>query len=196
MADLLISADVETDGPIPGPYSMISLGMAVIGRYDGVSLERHDPTAQTFYRELRPISDDFDPEALAVSGLDREVLLREGEDPRSAMSAAHAWVKSVGGKDRPIFVAWPLSFDWMFAYWYFVRFAERGSPFGFSGCTDLKTVWTTLSGSPTTGTSKGRIPRALRSQRPHTHNALDDALEQADLAANILEWAIARRSAT
>ena len=52
MPEIYVSTDVETDGPIPGPYSMISLGMAVAGRPD-----------LTFYTELRPISDEYVPDA-------------------------------------------------------------------------------------------------------------------------------------
>ena len=33
--DAYFSADVETDGPIPGPFSMLSVGIAFAGRYDG-----------------------------------------------------------------------------------------------------------------------------------------------------------------
>ena len=53
--DVYISADVETDGPIPGRYSMLSFGMALAARFDGDRFERTDPRAQTFYRELKPI---------------------------------------------------------------------------------------------------------------------------------------------
>jgi hypothetical protein len=64
--DLYISGDVEADGPIPGPYSMLSFGLCVAGRFDGERFEAVDPTANTFYAELRPISAEAVPEALAV----------------------------------------------------------------------------------------------------------------------------------
>src|SRR2546430_558661 len=69
LPEFYVAVDVEADGPIPGPYSMISLGMAVVGRDD-----------LRFYTELRPISDEFVPEALAVSGLDRDRLVREAPE--------------------------------------------------------------------------------------------------------------------
>ncbi|MET0492939.1 MAG: exonuclease, partial [Actinoplanes sp.] len=75
--------DVEADGPIPGPYSMLSFGMAAAATYDGQVFTRLQP--ETFYRELQPISPDFVPAALAVSGLDREKLGTEGADPAIAM---------------------------------------------------------------------------------------------------------------
>jgi hypothetical protein len=55
--DVFISVDIEADGPIPGDYSMSSLGAVVV-----------DSSEQTFYAEFRPISDRFDPKAAAVSG--------------------------------------------------------------------------------------------------------------------------------
>src|SRR4051794_3952070 len=95
--DIYISADVETDGPVPGPYSMLSFGLSVVGTYDGRRLLRADVSdpAGSFYRELRPISDEFDQEALAVNGLDRGALSREGADPTDAMLEAAAWVEDV-----------------------------------------------------------------------------------------------------
>ncbi len=186
--DLYISADVEADGPIPGPYSMLSFGLAVAGGFDGTTFTVADPTERTFYAELRPISADFDPDALAVSGLDRQRLLREGRDPAEAMNAAAAWVREAAGDALPVFVGFPASYDWLWMYWYFMRYAEAGSPFGHSRCLDLKTAYAIKAGVPLNRASKSRMPRSLRSARPHTHHALDDALEQADLALNLLRW--------
>jgi hypothetical protein len=188
-ADVYISADIEADGPIPGPYSMLSFGLAVAGRFDGERFERADPEAETFYRELRPISPDFDPDALAVSGLDRALLEREGAVPAAAMDAAAAWIAEVCRDARPVFAAYPLGFDWLFLYWYFRRFAAGGSPFGHSSHVDMKTLYA-LKARTTIGRSiKRRMPRELLSRRRHTHNALDDAIEQAELFANLWEWA-------
>ena len=80
--DVYISVDVEADGPIPLVHSLSSLGAAVAGRFDGTAFTRADPTEQTFYAELQPVSDEFDAQAAAVAGLDRERLQREGETPR------------------------------------------------------------------------------------------------------------------
>lgn len=35
---------------------------------------------------------------------------------------------------------------------------------------------------------KGRMPKELLSRRPHTHPALDDAVEQAQLMSNLMAW--------
>jgi hypothetical protein len=37
--DIYFSADVETDGPIPGEYSMLSFALVYAGQFDGVRFE-------------------------------------------------------------------------------------------------------------------------------------------------------------
>jgi hypothetical protein len=188
--DIYISADVETDGPVPGRHSLLSFGLAVAARYDGRQLEPADPEAQTFYRELRPAFDEVDPDALAVSGLDRAQLLVEGTDPAQAMNAAAAWVLEVGGEDRPVMVAFPLAFDWLWLQWYFLRLCPNGSPFSFSSCLDMKTLFWARQGMPTDRAGKDDLPADLRATRRHTHNALDDAIEQAELFVRL--WPFGR----
>ncbi|WP_201740662.1 3'-5' exonuclease [Paracoccus aeridis] len=179
--DAYISVDVETDGPIPGPYSMLALGMAYCGSFDGRSMELTPRPDKTFYVEIKPISDEFEYEALHVNGLDRRRLANEGTDPKEAMESACNWIDEVSGDNRPIFVAYPASFDWLWVHWYFTRFTRQGSPFGHSGCFDLKTAVAVKGRAPISMSSKSQLPSALRSDLPHTHNALDDAIEQANI---------------
>lgn len=185
--ELYVSVDVEADGPIPGPYSMLSFGMAVCGTFDGTTFTASDPSERTFYAELKPIGDDFDAKALEVSGLDRGRLAREGRDPEEAMRAAAAWVKTVAGGALPVLVAYPLAFDWMWLYWYWMRFTAR-SPFGHSRHLDIKSLYAAKAGAMVAQSTKRQMPAALLSDRPHTHNALDDALEQAELFQNLFRW--------
>jgi hypothetical protein len=188
--DLLISFDVEADGPIPGPYSMVAIGGAAAGVRSPDRLKRLDVDLDTFYAELRPISDDFLPEVLAVSGLSREHLLAKGEDPVQAMTRCAEWVESMGDKysARPVFAGYPVGFDWLFAYWYFIKFSEIGSPFGHSRHFDVKTAYATKAGVPISRAVKAKMPKKLRPARRHTHNALDDAKEQGELCCNVIEW--------
>jgi DNA polymerase III epsilon subunit-like protein len=183
--EVYLSVDVEADGPIPGPYSMLSFGVAVAGRHVAGRFEPADPTSRTFYRELRPISDEYVAEALAVGGLDRDELRRSGSEPEAAMTDFVAWVADTGA--RPVLVAYPISFDWMFLYWYLIRFTG-GSPFGHSRYLDMKTMYATKAGVPVSRIGKRSMPRELLSRRPHTHHALDDAIEQAELFANLMRW--------
>ena len=130
LPELYIAFDVEADGPIPGPYSMLSFGMAVAGKPE-----------LNFYTELQPISDDFDEKALAVSGLSREKLKAEAPSPEDAMREAAKWINELRKIGRPVFLAAPAVWDGMFIHWYFMNFTGK-SPFSPTGAgIDLRSYW-------------------------------------------------------
>jgi hypothetical protein len=114
------TVDVEADGPIPGDYSMVSFGAVAV-----------EPTLQhTFYGEVKPISNKWVPEALAVSGFSREQ--HEGfRDPENVMREFKEWILRVSN-GRPIFISDNLAFDWQWINYYFHHFIGE-NPFGFSG---------------------------------------------------------------
>ncbi len=97
-----IMVDVETDGPIPGDYSMISFGAILVD----------EQLNKTFYGKLKPISSTFIPEALAVSGFTREET-QSFNDPKTVMENFAAWLKEVS-PSRPSFISDNNGFDWMF----------------------------------------------------------------------------------
>ncbi|HCD1231136.1 TPA: 3'-5' exonuclease, partial [Citrobacter freundii] len=106
--EVYISVDVETSGPIPGVYSMLTIGACNV----------YDPE-QVFSCELKPISDNVDPEALAVTGLSMETLALKGLNPETAMMQFQDWVESVTGTDGvPVFVGLNAPFDWSFINYY------------------------------------------------------------------------------
>ncbi|MBI5732257.1 MAG: 3'-5' exonuclease [Candidatus Magasanikbacteria bacterium] len=176
--EIFISVDIEADGPIPGDYSMLSIGACVVGSPD-----------KSFYMELKPISEKFDPEALRVCCFDRGVLINEATDPEKAMKEFSVWVDDICGDEyRPVFVAFNATFDWMFVHWYLIRFAGR-NPFGISGL-DIKAYYMGVLGKEFwADTSKSRLDDRFLSSRLHTHNALDDAREQADIFMKIRKTA-------
>lgn len=186
--DAYFSADVETDGAIPGPFSMLSFAIVYAGHFDGTVFQRPESYTQTCYTEMCPISNEFDTEAMEVNGLDRNRLINEGVKPVDAMTEAAKWVRKIAGSAVPILVAYPLSFNWLWLYWYFVRFSREGSPFSYSGCYDVKTAFAVKSGRPVTQSGRSSLCTELQSKRVHTHHALDDAKEQAEIFANIFEW--------
>jgi len=167
---------------------MLAFAFVAVGAFDGETLTPFDLEEATFSRELRPISDAFQPDALAVNGLDRARLQQEGADPQRAMDEAAVWIRNVARGNRPVLVAYPAAFDWTWLYWYFVRFAKDGCPFGFSGCLDIKTIIAVKSGSRIEDANPRSLPEAVRAGRPHTHRALDDAKEQGELFLNLLMW--------
>ena len=176
LPELYVAVDVEADGPIPGPYSMLSLGMAVTMRDD-----------LRFYTELKPISDDFVPANLEVAGLDRERLKREAPTPKEALEAANTWVNSLRKIGRPVFLAGPAVWDGMFVHWYFMKFLGK-SPFGVTGSgIDLRSYWMGLHGCEWSKARKPHMKRELGlKDLPHTHHAGEDAVELAKVFSAIL----------
>jgi len=112
-----VSVDVETTGPVPGEYNLLSIGACIVG-----------DSREFFSSKLRPITDRFVPEALKISGLSLEELRRSGEDPAVAMQRFAAWVTVACAGARPVFVGFNASFDWSFVNWYFV--SVRPTPSG------------------------------------------------------------------
>jgi Exonuclease len=194
--EVYVSVDVEADGPVPGAYSLVSLGacVAAVRTTDG-RVNTVDPDHHTFYRELKPISDKWNDDALAVSGLTRDHLLENGAEPSVAMTDFVGWVDEIAAsfRARPVFAAYPLGFDWQFAYYYMLVYAGR-SPFGHSAHFDMKTAYAVHAGVGVREATKRNMPPALLGSRRHTHNALDDAKGQADLLAGLFGMVTAATS--
>jgi ribonuclease T len=164
-----ISVDVEAAGPLPPTYSMLSLGAVAVD----------DPKA-TFYVELRPVNDASVPGAMKVVGRTLQDFARAGRDPKEAMAAFRDWVGSVAKNGKPVFVGFNATFDWAFVNFYFHQYLGE-NPFGIGGI-DIKSYYMGMSGGTWEDTRSSRIPKEYKdSSRRHTHNALDDAIEQAEL---------------
>ncbi len=169
-----ISVDVEASGPIPGEYSMLSIGACAIGDIE-----------EGFYAELRPISARYISEALEVSGLSLSHLRQHGTDPTEAMASLRDWLKEVSAHRKPVFVGFNAGFDWAFVNWYFHMFLGE-NPFGIGG-VDIKAYYMGFSGSEWGDTKSSKLPEWLQPSRPQTHNALDDARAQAEIFSKLLE---------
>jgi hypothetical protein len=202
--EVYISVDVEADGPIPGDYSMTSLGASASGYMTSageiVTLDTSLPENQ-FYVEIKPISPLWVPEAFAVGlftgfmGDDlvakRDYIETTGKDPVEAMSGFADWVNGITESNEArtsIFAAYPLGYDWMWTYWYLEKFATTGSPFGHSRHIDIKTLYAAKASSMISRSIKSNIPSVLKPKTKHTHMALDDAIEQGELLINLLQW--------
>jgi hypothetical protein len=103
-------------------------------------------------------------------------------EPAEAMRSYVFWLK--GLPDRPVFVAYPAGFDFLFVYWYLIRFAGE-SPFSFSAL-DVKTYAMARLKCDYRDAVKRNMPKRWFDELPHTHQALDDALEQGALFCNML----------
>ncbi len=180
-AELYVSTDVETDGPIPGPHSMLSLASAAYGLSGGGKI-----LVSTFEANLEPLPGaSGHPDTLAWWAGQPEAWAECHRDPRpplKAMADYEAWLAGLPG--RPVFVAWPLGFDFTFVYWYCHRFLGH-SPFGHNG-VDMRSYAMALLGQGYGDCGKGRLPPAWLDDLPHTHRALDDAIEQGALFCNMV----------
>lgn len=178
MLEIYISTDVETDGPMAGKHSMLSLGAAaftadkkLLGTFSA-NLEtlpgaKPDPVTTAWWATQ--------PEAWAAC---RQNL----EAPQTAMQRYLAWIKSLPG--RPVFVAYPSAFDFPFVNWYLMAFAGE-NPFGYS-VIDIKTYAMAVMRQPYRCCGKQAMPASWFDPAPHTHVALDDAIEQGRLFCNML----------
>jgi len=156
---MYIMVDIEADGPIPGDYSMVCFGAVIV-----------EPALnRTFYGKLQPISETWDPQALAVSGFSREECMAF-DDPKLVMQLFKDWLQA-NCQGRLMFIADNNGFDWQFINWYFHHFLGS-NPFGFSS-TNL--------GSLYKGMKKDTYAsfKHLRRTR-HTHNPVDDAKGNAE----------------
>jgi hypothetical protein len=184
--EIYVSTDVETDGPIPGPHSMLSFGSAAY---------RADKTLlATFSANLDPLPGAAPhPDTMAWWSQHPAAWRACRQDPRPplvAMTEYVAWLEALPG--RPVFVGYPAGFDFLFVYWYLIRFAGR-SPFSFSAL-DIKSFAMAVLGTDFRATTKSAMPRRWFGPRRHSHVALDDAEEQGTLFCNLLEESRARRA--
>ena len=146
-----------------------------------------DDPARGFYAELRPLSMDATPEAMAVSGLSMEALAASATPPARAMADFAAWLAAEVTVDRPLFAGFNAPFDWMFVNDYFHRYLGR-NPFGHAAL-DMKSYYMGLTGVEWRETGFHNVARRYGLGERLTHNALDDARDQAALLRHMLEEA-------
>lgn len=178
MPEIFVSTDIEADGPIPGPNSMLSFASAaylpdksLVGTFSA-NLEllpgaSGEPKTMAWW--------ETQPEAWAACRAD----LR---DPAEALPAYVAWLKALPGK--PVFVAYPAAYDFMFVYWYLIRFAGE-SPFSHSAL-DIKSFAMAVMRKEYRESTKRNMPKSWFNDQPHKHVALDDAKGQGLLFCSML----------
>ncbi len=176
--EIYVSTDIEADGPIPGPHSMLSFASA--------AFTADKTLIGTFAANLDTLPDATPhPDTMAWWATQPEAwraCRQDCQPPVQAMAAYVAWLKALPGK--PVFVGYPATYDFMFVYWYLMRFVGE-SPFSHSGL-DIKTYAMARLGTAYRETTKRRMPKRWFDDVPHTHVALDDAIEQGRLFCNML----------
>jgi hypothetical protein len=180
LPEIYVSTDIESDGPIPGPNSMLSLGSAEFtadkqmvstftANFDTLPGAEPDPDTMQWWLEKQP-------EAWKAC---RQNL----ESPEVATHRYLAWLKALPGK--PVFVGMPAGYDFLFTYWYLIRFTGE-SPFSFSAL-DVKSFAMAMMKTEYRSSTKRNMPKRWFDDLPHAHIALDDAVEQGRMFCNMLK---------
>ena len=180
--EIYVSTDIETDGPIPGPNSMLSFDSAAFTLSGGLGSTFEANLETLPGATMDPITKsefwDKNPEAWAACRKDPKPIAE-------TMRQYVLWVKSLPGK--PVFVGYPATFDHAFMHWYLVYFTG-GDPFSFSAL-DMKSYAMAKLGTSFKGTTKRSMPRSwFNSKVRHTHVALEDAIEQGHLFLEMLSY--------
>jgi len=174
LSEIFFSVDIETSGPNPGQYSLLSIGACTI-----------DARRSTFYVEMQPVNDEMTPESFAIHQLDLQQLRENGLPPRIALENFESWILSeLSSNSRAVFVAFNAPFDWMFINEYFQQYLGR-NPFGHSAI-DMKSFYMGLTGVDWSLTSMRFVGQRYLGNKVLSHNALEDALHQADIFEQML----------
>lgn len=166
---MLIVVDVESDGPCPGLYSMISFGAVAVS--PGLS--------ETFLGRVAPLAGAGRLEAAAaISGISRTQHEAQ-EDPAFVMIRFAQWIQEVTPPgERPIFVSDNPAFDWQWINYYFHKY-QGENPFGFSA----RRIGDLYSGL----TKNYRASWKHLRKTTHDHNPVNDAKGNAEALVRMFE---------
>ena len=167
VSETYISVDVEATGPIPGDYSMISLGAAAfVG--EGRVVTWHANLEELPGSKRSTLTMDWwkkqDPSCWYMATVD-------ARDPALVVEEFVSWVSSF---ERPVLVAAPAAFDITFVRWYVFHFL--GEAARFFPCVDARSYSMGMDASEHAATRKWR--KRFASGHKHTHVAVEDAVEQ------------------
>jgi DNA polymerase III epsilon subunit-like protein len=180
--EIFLSVDIETSGPYPERYALLSIGACVV-----------DDPEEGFYVELKPSPPLPEASGLYASALSSERRSRHGQEPRRAMLAMALWIRRVVPSDRrPIMVAFNATYDWPFINHYFHE-SVGDNPLG-RGAIDIRAFYMGLRGCAWEETSMLYLSRLLQRVQERGQDALSDARLQAGLFRRLLADARRRES--
>jgi ribonuclease T len=177
--------DIEANGPVPGLYDMVSLGIVAVHGRSGGGLQ----LGESLYLEIAPVAPRFDARAAAIHGLDQGRLAREGLSQREFCETLSDWVKSqTQPGTEPSFVGHNAPFDWSHVSWVFAK-EELPNPFGYKAlCTKALTMG--VLGVHWLDSSKETLARELdlpTEDKELKHRADYDAAYQAEILIKLLD---------
>lgn len=181
---IYVVVDIEADGPVPGLYSMLSIGAVATTKDEEVS---------SFYAKLQPIAGanqflktmewwDSQPEAW-------QEVIRDAKPAEQAIKDFYGWLNHLDRK--PVFVAHPVGYDYAFVSWYLWKYVQV-NPFaderGASITLDLSSFIAGKYSRTLLCSFRSELPDWMKVGMPeHTHNALDDARGFGVILRNILQ---------
>lgn len=179
--------DLEASGPVPGLFNMVSIGGVEV-RWDAEA-GRHR-RGESFYFEIAPHFDGWDPHTETIHRLTRAHLAEHGRPPKEVMQAIKAWVKGrLRRGERPLFVGHNAPFDWMYTAWYFA-WAGLENPFGYNAL-DTKALMMGRHQLFWRKCNKEKLvelyPELTAPPPEKVHDALADAEFQADILIALLD---------
>ena len=182
--EVYVSTDIEANGRSPGHHSMLS--------FASVAFKLDKTIISTFERNLKELS-GAKPNRETMEWWQTQpkawkACRQNQADPKEAMTNYLDWIKSLEG--TPIFVAAPVSFDYRFISWYLWEFTGEDPFLNMNApqAIDINTYYIALMNTNITQSHRLSMPRDLFDPDiPHTHRALDDAMEQAMLFCNLVQ---------
>ena len=193
MKDLYISTDIEADGPIPGEYSMLSLGAVAIDSTGKIWGE--------FYRKLKRLPKAKQhPETMKwwknnISSY-KEATSNQ-ENPKKVMQDYVTWLKEIKEKTKAeelVFYSSPLCYDYMFVYWYMVKFVNSFKseqifkiPFAYNGVDFTSYAMGKKNLTYTDALTKNLPQSWFENLEKNSHKSIDDARRQGLILVNMLK---------
>src|SRR5512137_169871 len=139
--EAFLSIDIETAGPYPARYALLSVGACTI-----------DDPDNGLYLTLKPDKSAVVPSAMHLNQLSMDLLSTDGADPRSAMQTLARWIrKAAPPGTHPVMVAFNAPQDWPFINHYFYEYLGE-NPLG-TNAIDIKAFYMGLMGCPWEETS-------------------------------------------
>ena len=186
-----VVCDIEADGPVPGPYSMISLGAVAVtkdGTQNGefeINLHPLD-NAKTHPMTMKWFSTHA-PDAL-------EYARQNQVSPRDAMNKFGDWLLAL--PTPRVMAAHPAPLDFMWINWYIQVFLANRleePPFTFpffdkkgQAAFDIKSYAAAVLGKDYIKIDRGNYSKELHDNKKHSHKAIEDAREYAQLLIKLL----------
>lgn len=176
--EIYVATDVESDGPIPGEYSMLSFGSAAY---------LPDKTLLGSFKAnlncLPNASEDSDTiNWWNTKKFAWEACRKDSRDPAEVMKEYVKWLKSLPGK--PVFVGYAVTFDYMFMCWYLYKFTGE-NPF-FHYAIDIKSYAMGMLKVDLRETSKRLLPQRWFESMTRVHIPFLDAQGHGVLFCNMM----------